>query len=409
MPNTISGFIPSQEILYKYADLLVNFALNSGKGVKPGEVVQCNVPDIAKPLALALQNVLLKAGAHPMIRLIPTGFDHDFFQNANDDQLTFFPTDYLKARTDLLDHNISIIADVYPDELKDILPEKIMKALSSKSPYMEWLNLKENQGKFTWTLGLWGTQAKADEVGLPLEEYWQQIIEACYLDKADPVAEWRQINASQEFIKKTLNDMDIQWLHVQGADADLHIQLGSDRVWNGGSGRNVPSFEIFTSPDWRGTYGWIKFNQPVYRYGQVMKDVRLEFKDGLVVKAEAQVGQALLSEMLKTPNANKIGEYSLTDKRMSRITHVMAETLFDENISGPFGNTHLAIGRSYHDCFRGNPADITAEEWAERGFNHSAEHTDIISTTDRIVTAKLKNGEEKIIYKDGQFTFYDGK
>ncbi len=402
-------FIPSTEILYKYADLLVNFALNSGNGVKPGEVVQCNVPDIAKPLALALQNVLLKAGAQPMIRLMPTGFDHDFFENANDDQLTFFPLEYMKARADLLDHNLSIIADVYPDELKDVLPEKMMKALGSRRPYMEWLNKKENQGKFTWTLALWGTQAKADEVGLTLEEYWQQIIEACYLDKEDPVAEWRRINDSQEFIKKTLNDMDIQWLHIEGNDADLHVQLGSDRVWNGGSGRNIPSFEIFTSPDWSGSHGWIRFNQPVYRYGQVMRDVRLEFKDGLVVKAEAKVGQALLTEMLKTENANKMGEYSLTDKRMSRITHVMAETLFDENISGPFGNTHLAIGRSYHDCFRGNPADITTEEWAERGFNHSAEHTDIISTTDRTVTATLKNGEEKVIYKDGQFTFYDGK
>jgi len=203
--------------------------------------------------------------------------------------------------------------------------------------------------------------------------------------------------------------MEILWLHIEGADADLHVQLGEDRIWNGGSGRNIPSFEIFTSPDWRGTHGWIKFNQPLYRYGQVVKNVRLEFKDGLVVKGEAEVGQELLTEMLKTENANKIGEYSLTDKRMSRITHVMAETLFDENISGPFGNTHLAIGRSYHDCFRGDPANVTDSEWAEYGFNQSAEHCDIISTTDRTVTATLKSGEEKVIYKDGQFTFYDGK
>jgi len=343
------------------------------------------------------------------MRLMPTGFDHDFFELANDDQLTFFPSDYLKKRTELLDHSLSIIADVYPDELKNISPEKIMKALSSKRPYMEWLTHKENQGKFTWTVALWGTEAKAKEVGLTLEEYWQQIIEACYLDTEDPVAEWKKINASQEFIKKTLNEMDIQWLHIQGLDVDLHVQLGSDRAWNGGSGRNVPSFEIFTSPDWRGTNGWIRFNQPVYRYGQVMRDIRLEFSNGLVTKAEAKVGQALLDEMLKTENANKIGEYSLTDKRMSRISHVMAETLFDENISGPFGNTHLAIGRSYHDCFKGNPADITAAEWAERGYNQSAEHTDIISTTDRTVTATLKSGEERIIYQDGQFTFYDGK
>ena len=402
-------YVPNEKILQKYAELLVNFALNSGKGIQKGDVVQCNIPDVAKPLALALQNVILQAGGQPMMRLMPTGFDHDFYKYANDDQLTFFPREYSKARVDLVDHTLSIIADVYPDALKDIPPQKIMKAVSARKEYIDWLNHKENQGKFTWTLGLWGTRAKADEVGLTLKEYWKQIIDACYLDKKDPVKEWRKLNASQEFIKKTLNDMEILWLHIEGADADLHVQLGEDRIWNGGSGRNIPSFEIFTSPDWRGTHGWIKFNQPLYRYGQVVKNVRLEFKDGLVVKGEAEVGQELLTEMLKTENANKIGEYSLTDKRMSRITHVMAETLFDENISGPFGNTHLAIGRSYHDCFRGDPANVTDSEWAEYGFNQSAEHCDIISTTDRTVTATLKSGEEKVIYKDGQFTFYDGK
>ncbi len=402
-------YVPNEKILYKYAELLVNFALNSGNGIKKGDVVQCNVPDIAKPLALALQNVILKAGGQPMLRLIPTGFDHDFYQYANEDQLTFFPREHLKSRADLIDHTLSIIADVYPDELKDIPPQKMMMALSSKREYIDWLNHKENNGKYTWTLGLWGTAAKAKEVNLTLKEYWKQIIDACYLDKKDPVKEWRKINATQEFIKKTLNEMEIEWVHIEGADADLHIKLGADRIWNGGSGRNIPSFEIFTSPDWRGTHGWIKFNQPLYRYGQVVRDIKLEFEDGLVTKGTAEVGQPLLTEMLKTENANKIGEYSLTDRRMSRITHVMAETLFDENISGPFGNTHLAIGRSYHDCFRGNPADIEAEEWAERGFNHSAEHTDIISTTDRTVTATLKSGEKKVIYQDGQFTFYDGK
>ena len=75
--------------------------------------------------------------------------------------------------------------------------------------------------------------------------------------------------------------------------------------------------------------------------------------------------------MLKSPNADKLGEFSLTDKRMSRITHVMAETLFDENISGPFGNTHIAIGRAYKDCFRGDARKMTAKDWANHGFNDS--------------------------------------
>lgn len=401
-------YTPSNDILRKYADLLVRFALNSGKGVQPGEVVQFTVPDVAKPLALEIQNSILRAGGHGMLRLIPTGFEKDFYELSNDEQLKFFPEEFLQARANLVDHNIAIIADEFPNELVGISPEKIMLHMQSSKKYMDWLMHKENQGKFTWTIGLWATQAKADEVGLTLEEYWQQIIDACFLDAEDPIAEWRKIFTGQEFVKKTLNDMKIQSLHIVGDDMDLTVKLGSDRIWNGGSGRNIPSFEIFTSPDWRGTNGWIKFNQPLYRYGQVVKNIRLEFKDGLVVKAEAEQGQELLQEMIKTENADKIGEYSLTDRRMSRITHVMAETLFDENISGPFGNTHLAIGRSYHDCFRGDPAAVTTEQWAEMGFNDSAEHTDMISTTDRTVTATLENGEQQVIYQDGMFVFYKG-
>jgi len=160
-------------------------------------------------------------------------------------------------------------------------------------------------------------------------------------------------------IKKSLNKMSIEWLNIKGPDVDLKVKLGANRIWNGGNGRNIPSFEFFTSPDWRKTEGWMKFNQPLYRYGNVINDIYLEFEDGLVTKAKAKTGNKFLQEILKSPNANKIGEYSLTDKRMSRITHAMAETLFDENIGGPYGNTHIAVGRAYKDCYRGDPASVS--------------------------------------------------
>lgn len=82
----------------------------------------------------------------------------------------------------------------------------------------------------------------------------------------------------------------------------------------------------------------------------------------------------------------------------------MAETLFDENIGGPFGNTHMAIGMAYQDCYRGDAAKLSKKEWKDRGFNDSAEHTDIVSTTDRTVTATLSDGSKKIMYQAGQFT-----
>lgn len=397
-------YTPPAEVLAKYADVLINFALNSGQGVRPGEVVQCAIPDVATSLGLQLQNTILRAGAHPIIRLLPSGYERDFFQLANEQQLTFFPEEYYRARVQLIDHQVGIIADVDPEELKEVDPAKITRSRDSRDPYRRWLMQKEVDGKFTWTIALWGVPAKAKEVGLTLEQYWDQIIRACHLDKENPVAEWQQLTVFQDQIKAKLNALSMEWLTIKGADVDLRVKLGPERLWQGGSGRNIPSFEFFTSPDWRGTEGWIHFNQPLYRYGNVLRGISLRFAQGVVIEAHAKVGNHILQQLLKSHNADKIGEFSLTDKRMSRITHVMAETLFDENIGGPFGNTHLAIGMAYKDCYRGDASALTKADWERLGYNESPEHTDIISTTDRTVTATLSDGSQKVIYQNGQFT-----
>lgn len=402
--KTPTPYIPSQDILAKYADILVNFALNSGKGVRKNEVVQLAVPDIAKPLARELYRSVLQAGAHPVMRLIPTEFELEFYSLANDAQLTFFPEEYFAAKAKLINHAISIIADPNPELLKNIDPKKILLAGKSQYPYREWLFEKERRKEFSWTLGLWGTQAKADIVGLSLEEYWQQIITACFLDEADPISHWRTLAAMQEKIKLQLNALSIESLHMVGQDCDLTIQLGTNRAWKAGSGANIPSFEHFTSPDWRGTQGWIAFNQPLYRYGNSITGIRLEFTNGRVSKATAATGEKLLKEMIATENADKIGEFSLTDSRFSRITHPMAETLYDENIGGPFGNTHIAVGMAYKDCYKGDPAAVAPEEWEKMGYNNSSVHTDIVSTTNRTVTAHLTDGSKLVIYADGKFT-----
>ena len=107
--------------------------------------------------------------------------------------------------------------------------------------------------------------------------------------------------------------------------------------------------------------------------------------------------------MIATKGANRIGEYSLTDKRHSRITKFMAETLYDENMGGPFGNTHMALGMAYRDCYAGDVSRLTNAQAKALGYNDSSIHTDIISTTDRTVTAHLKGGKTKVIYKDGMF------
>ncbi|OHB19308.1 MAG: thermophilic metalloprotease (M29) superfamily, partial [Parcubacteria group bacterium RIFCSPHIGHO2_01_FULL_56_18] len=320
-------------------------------------------------------------------------------------QLDFFPKKYLKGLVDQMDHSLFILAEKDPHALKGVDGKKIMRRGLALKPFMDWRHAKEWNNKFTWTIALYGTPAMAKEAGLSEKEYWDQIIKACFLDEKDPIAKWKSVYREIEKYRSRLNALSpkINRLHAVGPDMDLWIKLGEKRNWLAGSGRNIPSFEIFTSPDWRGTNGWIKFNQPLYRYSNKITGIELEFKNGLVVRSKAKTNEKLLKEMIATKDANKIGEYSLTDKRHSRITKFMAETLFDENMGGPYGNTHLALGMSYRDTFRGDVSRLTTKQAEALGFNDSSVHTDIISTTRRTVTAHLKNGSTKVIYKDGKF------
>ncbi len=401
MPN---AYVPDQKILAKYADLLVKFALGGCQGIKPGQVVQLTVPDSAKPLLPELMRAVYQSGGHVKQQFIPEGMSKIFFTYASDEQLKFFPEAFKKAEMELVDHNVAIIADSDPLELKDIDPKRLFMASDSRKKLREWYDEKERMGKYSWTLAMYPTEAMASEAGMSLEEYWQQVIEACYLDREDPVAEWQKIQAEQDRVKGALNALKIERVHVVAEGIDLWVKLGADRQWLGGSGRNIPSYELFISPDWRGTEGVVRFNQPLYRFGNLVKDVELTFEKGRVVKATASEGEEFLKAMIARENADKIGEFSLTDRRLSRISRFMADTLFDENMGGPFGNTHLAVGKAYKDSFAGDQSQPTKEEWEAMGFNDSPEHTDIVSTTDRTVTAELPDGSTKVIFEKGQFT-----
>ena len=100
--------------------------------------------------------------------------------------------------------------------------------------------------------------------------------------------------------------------------------------------------------------------------------------------------------------ANKVGEFSLTDKRFSKINKFMANTLFDENHGGNHGNCHLAVGSSYADTFAGNPAQLTKKKMIRLGFNDSALHWDLVNTEQKTVTAHLTSGKKVIIYENGK-------
>ncbi|MEI8337629.1 MAG: aminopeptidase, partial [bacterium] len=247
------SYHPPKKVLERYADILVNFALGSGKGVQKGETVYLTVNEYAKPLYIELYKAIIKAGGNVIQNYIPddketadksnANVSRLFYELGSEQQLKYFPSKYLKGLVEETDHSIYILSDTNKHILKGIDPKKIMMRGEAFKPYMDWRNEKENKGKFTWTLALYGTPAMAKEARMPLKKYWDEIIKACFLDKKDPIKEWKKVFAMVEKAQDKLNALKIDKMHVVGPDADLWVHLGKKRKWMGGSGRNIPSFE----------------------------------------------------------------------------------------------------------------------------------------------------------------------
>ena len=170
--------------LQKYADMFVNFALQ----VQPNKTVLLNVPESAKDLLPFLYESVLQAGAFPIVNYIPEGLNKRFFELANEQQLEFFPQNSMLSRLKDTDYLISMISDTDPTEISEVDPKLIAKRRKASGFYHKAYKAKMDATPNFWTLGLFGTQGMADLAGLSLAEYWEQIIEACFLNEPDPKA-----------------------------------------------------------------------------------------------------------------------------------------------------------------------------------------------------------------------------
>ncbi len=400
---------PDENILTKYAQVMVRYALNNGVGINTGDTVFLVAQECSKSLFMAIAKEIYAAGGNLITHyqpdnIRPVSLARLLLENGSDEQISFFAKPYWQGIVEAADHILFIISEPDVHVLEELPSSKISRMNSARAPYMAMREKKEQAGKLSWSLCLFGTQSMADEAGLTLQAYWEQIIEACYLREDDPVTKWKTVQQEIEAIKHKLDALEIETLHIQGEDVDLRVQIGRHRQWLSGGGKNIPSFEIFTSPDWRGTNGFIRFNQPLFYSGKRISGISLSFENGVVVTSSATENEDALKEMIAQDNADKVGEFSLTDKRHSRITRFMATTLFDENMGGEWGNTHIALGNAYKDTFAGDMATVTDEAWVVMGYNSCPKvHTDIISTSNRTVTATLADGTQKVIYTNGEF------
>ena len=393
--------------LERYADVLWwgLTTARSGK-FKKNDVILIRYHLPAVRLAEILYSKLLELGMNPVIRAeVTTAMEHSFYSLSNNRQLTYQnPGDRLLYEN--LNGSIFLHAPESITHLSTVDPAKIGKAAVSRKYIRDIYTKREEEGVFSWTLCTFPTAALAQHAGLSIDEYADQIAGACFLNKKSAVAEWEKIYSNALTLKKWLNALVVSYYHIESENIDLVITPGEKRRWIGISGHNIPSFELFLSPDWRGTKGVYFADQPSYRSGNYVEDVRLEFKQGKVTGIEAKTGKEFVSKQLSMDKgAGKIGEFSLTDKRFSRISKFMANTLFDENFGGANGNCHIAVGSSYSDTYDGNPAELTEKMKADLGFNDSALHWDLVNTEKKRVTAHLAGGKTMTIYENGVFKY----
>lgn len=392
----------------KYADVMLwalQTARRNGK-FKPYDVVLLRYEPLALPLAQSLYQKLLDAKFNVIVRQDnPEPFARAFYGTADDKQLTFLPPGE-EAFQQGINGLISLRAPADLTSLKNTDPSRLAKAAVARKPLREILDAREQKGLFSWTLCNYPTEELAKRAGLSVKEYASQIARACYLNEKDPVKKWKEVTAQMEEIAKWLSSLPVETFHVQSAHMDFEVLLGEKRRFVSGGGCNIPSFEIFTSPDWRGTRGVYFADLSSYRSGNYVKGIKLEFKAGRVVKATAQQGQNFVRKMLAMDEgACQIGEFSLTDRRFSKITKFMADILYDENFGGKYGNCHVAVGASYADTYSGDVSRLTPELKKKLGFNSSALHWDLINTEDKLVQARLKDGQLITVYEKGQFKY----
>jgi len=393
------------DTLDRYADVLLWGLATARKGrFRKGDVILLQYDPAATDLAEVLYGKILDRGMYPLQRMgLTTVMERSFYEKATERQLAWLPPGD-RELYEGINGRIFLRAPASLTHLRDVDPLRISKVLVSRKVLRDILDKREEKGAYSWTLCTYPTAGLAKQAKMPVSSYAAQIARACFLDEKDPVAKWDAIHAEATRIKKWLTSLRVRYFRVNSKSVDLVLTPGEKRKWAGISGHNIPSFEVFLSPDWRGTEGTYHANLPSFRSGNYIEGVHLVFRKGKVVDADAKKGAEFLRKQITMDGgACRVGEFSLTDRRFSLIDRFMADTLFDENFGGAEGNCHLALGASYSDTFSGNPARLTKEMKRKLGFNDSALHWDLVNTEAKTVTAHLTNGREMVVYEKGAF------
>lgn len=403
-----------KEKLEKYADLLLE------KGVN----IQKNQPLlISAPLeSYEFIRILTKKAYELGVTDIEYDFNDEIIKH---DALKYLSVDDLK-KTKIFDKKIFdeyakkdaaflMLISENPHLMNDIDGDKIGKTAifsrRSKPLYKE----RQHNNEIVWCIASVATLDRA-KVMFPnsnnaLNDLWSAIFDACYINEDEPNKKWEQF--LNENNKKTdiLNNLHIKELHYTNKlGTDLKINLLENSVWCGAGEKtldgqyfiaNIPTQEVFTTPNRFGTNGIVKASKPLIYNGAFIDEFYIEFKDGKVVGYDAKKGKDALKEIIESDeNACFLGEVALVDYNspISKSKLIHYETLYDENAS-----CHLALGSGFIECTKGFN-NKTKDELLNLGFNYSDNHVDfMIGTEDLSIVATTFDGKQIEIFEDGNF------
>ena len=358
----------------KLADLLVNYSVS----VQKDEWVLITGNMVAEPLISQVLRAVLETGGNPTVIMDSDNIKEYSLKYASDDQIKWIApiitTAYEKA--DVL---ISLRAHDNTHHMAGVDPQKLQLQAQSHEHLLKTYLTRAAEGDLKWTLTQYPCPAYAQDADMSLTDYQDFVHAATYTDQDDPIAEWERIHDEQQKV--------VDWLvgkkevTVKSPNADLTLSIEGRTFKNSDGKTNMPSGEIFTGPVEDSVNGWVHFTYPAIERGKEVTDVRLEFKDGKVVKATAEKNEDFLLSQLDTDEGSRyLGEFAIgTNYGIQKFTKSI---LYDEKIGGSF---HLAVGAGYPE---------TGSK------NVSAIHWDMICDIREDSEIRV-DGE--LLYKDGNF------
>ena len=329
------------------AKILVDYSVD----VQPNQLVRISGAPEGAPLILAVYQQVLERGAHPFLEVGLEEAEELLYTCASDAQLDYVPP-FRKNMIEQINASIGIWTDVNTKQLTNADPAKQSRRAVAMRPLSDRFLERAAKKELRWTGTLYPTQAFAQDAEMSLREFEDFVYKACLVHEPDPIKAWKKISKEQQRLVDWLNKA--REIHVVGPDTDLKLEVISRKWENCDGHENFPDGEIFTGPIEDSVNGHIRYTYPACHFGREVEDVRLQFKDGKVIKATAAKNEEFLLKMLETDEgARYVGEFAFgTNSGIRRFTK---NTLFDEKIGGTI---HLALGKGYPETGSKNKSAI---------------------------------------------------